>query len=43
MVVDFKATLDTFNVPRREQQDLITIVGQTKNDIVRSSTARNQH
>jgi hypothetical protein len=36
MVADFKATLNTFNVPQREQQELITIVGSTKNDIVRS-------
>jgi hemoglobin len=36
MVVDFKATLDKFKVPQREQQELITIVGTTKNDIVRS-------
>jgi hemoglobin len=38
MVVDFKATLDTFKVPPREQQELITIVGSTRNDIVRSSS-----
>jgi hemoglobin len=36
MVEDFKATLIKFNVPQREQQELITIVGSTKNDIVRS-------
>jgi hemoglobin len=35
MVADFKATLDKFKVPQREQQELITIVGSTKNDIVR--------
>jgi hemoglobin len=39
MVVDFKATLDKFHVPQREQQELITIVGSTKNDIVRSSSS----
>jgi hemoglobin len=39
MVVDFKATLDKFKVPQREQQELITIVGSTKNDIVRSSSS----
>jgi hemoglobin len=39
MVVDFKATLDTFKVPPREQQELITIVGSTRNDIVRSSSS----
>jgi hemoglobin len=38
MVADFKATLDKFKVPQREQQELITIVGSTKNDIVRSSS-----
>ena len=38
MVADFKATLDTFKVPQREQQDLITIVGSTRNDIVRPSS-----
>jgi hemoglobin len=38
MVADFKATLDKFNVPQREQQELITIVAGTKNDIVRSSS-----
>ena len=39
MVVDFKATLDKFKVPQREQQELITIVDSTKNDIVRSSAS----
>ena len=39
MVVDFKATLDKFKVPQREQQELITIVDSTKNDIVRSSSS----
>jgi hemoglobin len=38
MVADFKATLNKFNVPQREQQELITIVGSTRNDIVRSSS-----
>jgi len=42
MVVDFKATLDKFKVPQREQQELITIVGSTKSDIVRSAP-RGQH
>ncbi|HEY1303845.1 MAG TPA: group 1 truncated hemoglobin [Vicinamibacterales bacterium] len=42
MVVDFKATLDKFKVPQREQQELIAIVGTTKNDIVRT-TPRGQH
>ena len=39
MVVDFKATLNKFKVPQREQQELITIVDSTKNDIVRSSSS----
>jgi hemoglobin len=38
MVADFKATLNKFNVPQREQQELIAIVGSTRNDIVRSSS-----
>ena len=42
MVEDFKATLNKFNVPQREQQELITIVGSTKNDIVRSSSVGRQ-
>jgi hemoglobin len=39
MVTDFKATLAKFKVPQREQQELITIVSSTKNDIVRSSAS----
>lgn len=42
MVADFKATLDKFKVPEREQQELITIVGSTKKDIVRSSSIGRQ-
>jgi len=34
MVADFRKTLDKFNVPAPEQQELITIVGGTKKDIV---------
>jgi hemoglobin len=34
MVADFRKTLDKFKVPSREQQELITIVGSTKKDIV---------
>ena len=34
MVADFRATLDTFKVPQKEQQELITIVDSTKGDIV---------
>jgi hemoglobin len=37
MVVDFKATLKKFNVPQQEQEELIAIVGGTRNDIVRSA------
>jgi hemoglobin len=39
MVADFKATLDKYKVPQKEQQELVTIVGSTKNDIVRSSSS----
>jgi hemoglobin len=42
MVVDFKATLNKFKVPQREQQELITIVGSTRNDIVRPSSGGQQ-
>lgn len=34
MVADFRNTLDEFKVPVMEQQELIAIVGSTKNDIV---------
>jgi len=34
MAADFKATLDHFNVPEKEQHELFTIVGGTKGDIV---------
>jgi hemoglobin len=34
MVVDFRRTLDQFEVPAREQEELIAIVGSTKQDIV---------
>jgi hemoglobin len=34
MVTDFQKTLDTFKVPAKEQQELITIVASTKKDIV---------
>ena len=33
---DFRVTLDKFNVPQQEQQELIAIVGTTKGDIVKS-------
>ena len=42
MVADFKATLDKYKVPQKEQQELVTIVGSTKNDIVRSSSVGRQ-
>ena len=42
MVADFKTTLNKFKVPQREQQELITIVGSTKNDIVRPSSSGQQ-
>ena len=34
MVVDFKATLGKFNVPKKEQDELIGVVATTKGDIV---------
>ena len=34
LVVDFKASLNKFNVPEKEQNELIAIVGSTKKDIV---------
>jgi hemoglobin len=39
MAADFQATLDAFKVPRREQAELIAIVGRTKADIVRPSSS----
>ena len=39
MVVDFRKTLDKFKVAQKEQQDLITIVGSTKKDIVKPAAA----
>ena len=42
MVADFKTTLGKFKVPQREQQELITIVGSTKSDIVRPSSTSQQ-
>jgi hypothetical protein len=42
MVADFTTTLDKFKVPQREQQELITIVGSTKSDIVRPSSTSQQ-
>jgi hemoglobin len=37
MVTDFHRTLEKFKVPAKEQDELITIVGSTKNDIVKAS------
>jgi hypothetical protein len=34
MVADFKKTLDKFQVPAKEQGELIAIVESTKGDIV---------
>ena len=34
MVADFRATLDKFKVPKAEQDELVTIVGSTRPDIV---------
>ena len=34
MVVDFVATLNHFKVPKKEQDELLAIVGSTKGDIV---------
>jgi hemoglobin len=39
MVKDFVATLDKYKVPKAEQQELLTIVGGTKGDIVAPPTA----
>ena len=36
MVADFRATLDAFKVPKKEQDELIAIVGSTRNDIVQA-------
>jgi len=40
MVADFRKTLDKFNVPAKEQEELITIVGSTKKDIVMPATSQ---
>ncbi len=34
LVIDFRASLAKFNVPEKEQNELLAIVGSTKNDIV---------
>ena len=38
MAADFQRSLDKFKVPQKEQQELFTIVGSTKSDIVRPSS-----
>jgi hypothetical protein len=38
MVADFRKTLDKFEVPTKEQEELITIVGGTKKDIVKPAS-----
>jgi hemoglobin len=42
MVADFRKTLDKFKVPAKEQEELITIVGSTKNEIVKASRSSPQ-
>jgi hemoglobin len=42
MAADFKKTLDEFKVPAKEQQELITIVGSTKNNIVMPTTTTSE-
>ena len=37
LVADFKVSLNKFNVPEKEQKELLEIVGSTKKDIVMSS------
>ena len=36
MSADFKATLDKFEVPEKEQEELFAIIGSTKGDIVKA-------
>jgi hemoglobin len=40
MVGDFRQTLDAFNVPHKEQEELVAIVGSTKADIVVPAAGR---
>jgi len=40
MMADFRKTLDTFKVPAKEQEELITIVNSTKADIVAPASSR---
>jgi hemoglobin len=41
MVADFKVTLNKFNVPQKEQDELIAIVASTKPDIVMGAAKPN--
>ena len=40
LAADLKASLDKFNVPQKEQQELLTIVGSTKQAIVEEGARR---
>ena len=40
MAADFKQTLDHFKVPEKEQNELFTIIGTTKADIVMATTMK---
>jgi hypothetical protein len=40
MVTDFRRTLDAFKAPQKEQEELLTIVGSTKGDIVVAAAQR---
>lgn len=40
MVADFRKTLDKFKVPAKEQDELISIVGSTKKDIVKTAASQ---
>lgn len=39
MVAEFRRTLDEFKVPPKEQEELIAIVGSTKQDVVKASAS----
>jgi len=39
MATDFQKTLDKFRVPAKEQEELLTIIGSTKQDIVTPATS----
>ena len=42
MVTDFRKSLDKFNVPQKEQAELVTIVDSTKKDIVKPAPGGRQ-